>query len=188
MLHIGPIFWFGFTCGFIGVLMFTFYTPNTPYALVAVSEVLFALGTGSIFQNSIAALQAHSTPEESSTVISVRSVLRGIGGAIGSGVSTIIVAQTLRSETPAQLAPLATSMFAHVPYSSLSGQDQFTLKNAFADAARKPFQVAAFLMMICLCLTAYIEDEGLERPKDMPQEKEQPRGGPDRRRSTVEAM
>jgi len=173
--------------------MFTFYTPNTPYALVAVSEVLFALGTGSIFQNSIAALQAHSTPEESSTVISVRSVLRGIGGALGSGISTLIVATTLRADTPAQLAKYATSMFAHVPYAQLPLDQQHVLKEAFADAARKPFQVASFLMMICLCLTAYIDDQGLERPKELQHEEKpeleqgQPKA-PDRRRSTIEAM
>lgn len=177
--------------------MFTFYTPNTPYALVAVSQVLFALGTGSIFQNSIAALQAHSTPEESSTVISVRSVLRGIGGALGSGISSIIVARTLREDAPAQLAKYATSMFAHVPYDQMPLDQQHELKDAFADAARKPFQMASFLMMICLLLTAYIVDGGLERPKELQHdekpEPEQPGSpgsprAPDRRRSTIEAL
>lgn len=172
--------------------MFSFYTPNTPYGLVVVSQILFALGTGSIFQNSIAALQAHSTPEESSTVISVRSVLRGIGGAIGAGVSTIIVASTLKKETPADLAHFATSMFAHVPYNTMTPEQQHVLKNAFADAARKPFQLASFLMMICFCLTAYIDDQGLERPKELEHEIPKPEGekafAPDRRRSTVEAM
>lgn len=156
----GPMMWFGFAClaaGSGGI------SAARSTRMVVGLEVLFAMGTGSVFQNSVAALQSHTDQDESAVVCGVRSMVRGIGGSVGSAIGSVIISTVLKAHLPLRWKSLGTSTFSQPPYGEMTAGDKGAVVRAYEKAFGWVFLVAAIAMAACVGLCVLIEDHGLQR-------------------------
>jgi MFS family permease len=156
----GPIMWFGFAC--LTAACGGISAARTTAAVVGL-EVLFAFGTGSVFQNSVAALQSHTEQDESAVVCGVRSMVRGIGGSVGSAIGSVIITHVLRSDLPENWKSLGTSTFSKPPYDRMSQADAKQTVFAYEHAFGWVFLIGAIAMALCFLICALISDHGLQR-------------------------
>lgn len=156
----GPMMWFGFAC--LTAACGGINAARTVRTVVGL-EVLFAMGTGSVFQNSVAALQSHTEQDESAVVCGVRSMVRGIGGSVGSAIGSVIIMKVLATGLPPQWQKLAKSTFTKPPYEIMSPEEKTQVMQAYEKAFGWVFLVAAMVMALCFLMCALIKDHGLQR-------------------------
>jgi hypothetical protein len=136
---------------------------NTHLGLVAFFLILTGCGTGSIFQPTLVALQAHCSREQRAVVTSNRNTLRSLGAAVSIAVSGALLANTLRSSLPEELQYLVADSFAAPDLSSFNPQQRKQISQAYASASRAVFIWCFVLIAISLALTTIIRDSGLSR-------------------------
>jgi MFS family permease len=156
----GPMMWFGFAC--LTAACAGISVARTTATVVGL-EVLFAMGTGSVFQNSVAALQSHTDQDESAVVCGVRSMVRGIGGSVGSAIGSVVITHVLKSDLPDNWKALGASTFSKPPYDRMSSGDAAQTVLAYEHAFGWVFLVGAIAMALCFLLCAVISDHGLQR-------------------------
>lgn len=156
----GPMMWFGFAC--LSTSCCGLYA-STKTATVIGLEVLFGMGTGSVFQNSVAALQSNTDQDESAVVCGVRSMVRGIGGSAASAIGSLLITSKLQAELPDRWKSLSKSTFTRPPYGQMSMAEQEQVYHAYAKAFGFIFLVAGVMMALCFLLCALIRDHGLQR-------------------------
>jgi hypothetical protein len=157
------VIWWGFGIWTIGSGLMIMCDENTHLGLVAFFLVLTGSGTGSIFQPTLVALQAHCPKEQRAVVTSNRNTLRSLGAAVSLAVSGALLANTLRDSLPEELQYLANDSFAAPDLRLFEPAQRAQIKQAYAAASRAVFIWSFVLIAISLGLTMIIKDSGLAR-------------------------
>lgn len=157
------VVWWGFGIWSVGSGLMIMSDENTNLGLVAFFLILTGCGTGSIFQPTLVALQAHCPKEQRAVVTSNRNTLRSLGAAVSIAVSGALLANTLKSSLPEELQYLAADSFASPDLSSFNAQQRKQISKAYAAASRAVFIWCFVLIAISLALTTIIRDSGLTR-------------------------
>jgi MFS family permease len=157
------VVWWGFGIWSVGSGLMIMCDENTNLGLVALFLILTGCGTGSIFQPTLVALQAHCPKEQRAVVTSNRNTLRSLGAAVSLAVSGALLTNTLRRSLPEELQYLAADSFAAPDLSSFSPQQRKQISQAYASASRAVFIWCFVLIAASLALTTIIRDSGLSR-------------------------
>lgn len=157
------VVWWGFGIWTIGSGLMIMCDENTHLGLVAFFLVLTGCGTGSIFQPTLVALQAHCPKEQRAVVTSNRNTLRSLGAAVSLAVSGALLANTLRSSLPEELQYLAADSFAAPDLNLFNPAQRAQISQAYAAASRAVFIWSFVTIAISLALTTIIRDSGLSR-------------------------
>jgi MFS family permease len=157
------VVWWGFGIWSVGSGLMIMCDENTNLGLVAFFLVLTGCGTGSIFQPTLVALQAHCPKEQRAVVTSNRNTLRSLGAAVSIAVSGALLANTLRRSLPAELQYLAADSFAAPDLSKFEPLQRKQISQAYAAASRAVFIWSFVLIAVSLALTLIIRDSGLSR-------------------------
>jgi predicted MFS family arabinose efflux permease len=157
------VVWWGFGIWSVGSGLMIMCDENTHLGLVAFFLILTGCGTGSIFQPTLVALQAHCSREQRAVVTSNRNTLRSLGAAVSIAVSGALLANTLRSSLPEELQYLVADSFAAPDLSSFNPQQRKQISQAYASASKAVFIWCFVLIAISLTLTTIIRDSGLSR-------------------------
>lgn len=157
------VVWWGFGIWSVGSGLMIMCDENTNLGLVTFFLILTGCGTGSIFQPTLVALQAHCPKEQRAVVTSNRNTLRSLGAAVSLAVSGALLSNTLRHSLPEELQYLAANSFAAPDLSSFNRQQREQISQAYASASRAVFIWSFVLIAISLGLTTIIRDSGLSR-------------------------
>jgi MFS family permease len=157
------VVWWGFGIWSVGSGLMIMCDENTNLGLVALFLILTGCGTGSIFQPTLVALQAHCPKEQRAVVTSNRNTLRSLGAAVSLAVSGALLTNTLRRSLPEELQYLAADSFAAPDLSSFNPQQRKKISQAYASASRAVFIWCFVLIATSLALTTIIRDSGLSR-------------------------
>lgn len=118
------------------------------------------------------AAQAHCTKADRAVVISARSFLRALGGAIGLAVCSTVLSNVLRAHIPSSIptalaAEIGSSTY-HVPdLTSLPAAQRDAVLNAYMNGSRAVFIMFVPIIAVCLCLCWLVKDRGLQRPDEV---------------------
>jgi hypothetical protein len=157
------VIWYGFGIWSIGSGLMIMCDESTHLGLVAFFLILTGSGTGSIFQPTLVALQAHCPKDQRAVVTSNRNTLRSLGAAVSLAVSGALLANTLRSSLPEELQYLADDSFAAPDLGFFEPAQRAQIKQAYAAASRAVFIWSFVTIVISLALTTIIRDSGLDR-------------------------
>lgn len=166
----GEVIWLGYFLWLVGVaLLVLFNRTIQSYAMVLVL-ICEGAGVGLVFQPTLIAAQAHSSKADRAVVISVRSFIRALGGAVGLAFSPAIFSNVLYSST----AAFPTNLRRHIKelnlglpdWHSYSNEDADRIMSAYAAAARMTFIAWVPFMAICFVLCFFIKDKGLKRKEE----------------------
>jgi MFS family permease len=157
------VVWWGFGIWSVGSGLMIMCDEDTNLGLVAFFLVLTGCGTGSIFQPTLVALQAHCPKEQRAVVTSNRNTLRSLGAAVSLAVSGALLANTLRRSLPKELQYLAANSFAAPDLCTFDPRQRKQISQAYAAASRAVFIWSFVLIAISLALTLIIRDSGLSR-------------------------
>lgn len=157
------VVWWGFGIWTVGSGLMIMCDENTHLGLVAFFLILTGCGTGSIFQPTLVALQAHCPKEQRAVVTSNRNTLRSLGAAVSIAVSGALLTNTLRASLPEELQYLAADSFAAPDMGSFSPEQRKQISQAYASASRAVFIWCFVLIAVSLGLTTIIRDSGLSR-------------------------
>lgn len=157
----GPMMWLGYAC--LALACAGIACTRDVAGLVGL-EVVFALDTGAVFQNSVAVLQSHTEQDETAVVLGVRSMVRGVGGSIGSAVGTVIIGGVLGEYLPERWKGLKSSAFSKPPFARMTAEEARLTVGAFEHAIAWVFVACAGAMVLSFALCVFIADHGLERP------------------------
>lgn len=156
-----PMMLFGFAC--MGVACLILGTVRSIAGLEC-AQVILGLGTGSVFQNSIAVLQSHTPREDTAVVLGTRSLVRNIGGSVGTTICSVILAQLLQGNLPSRLKALSQSAFSKPDFGAMTvGEVQGTLA-AYHQGFQWVFVACAIPMAVCFLTSFFIEDKGMMNP------------------------
>lgn len=165
--YIEVVYW-GFGIWSVGSGLMIMSDENTSLGLVAFFLILTGSGTGSIFQPTLVALQAHCPKEQRAVITSNRNTLRSLGAAVSIAVSGSLLANTLRGSLPDELQYLAADSFAAPDLSQFDSSQREQISHAYAAASRAVFIWCFVLIAVSLALTTIIKDCGLSRPMEKP--------------------
>ncbi|QIX02159.1 hypothetical protein AMS68_007676 [Peltaster fructicola] len=169
----GIVIWSGFFIWTLGSGLLIISDTQTNLGLFAFYLIIIGSGTGCTFQPTLVALQAQTPAIQRAVVTSNRNFLRSSGGAIGLAVSSAVLANTLKSALPADLADVANSSFAAPKLSHFSTEQQRLIVHGYALASRNVFIWCVPLTGICLVLCLFIRDRGLQRKEEIAQQSTQ---------------
>lgn len=157
------VVWWGFGSWSVGSGLMIMCDENTNLGLVAFFLILTGCGTGSIFQPTLVALQAHCPKEQRAVITSSRNTLRSLGAAVSLSVSGALLTNTLRRSLPENLQYIAADSFAAPDLGSFDSQQRQQISQAYASASRAVFIWSFALIATSLALTTIIRDSGLSR-------------------------
>lgn len=170
--YIEVIYW-GFGIWSVGSGLMIMCDENTHLGLVAFFLVLTGCGTGSIFQPTLVALQAHCPKAQRAVVTSNRNTMRSLGASVSLAVSGALLASTLKRSLPEELQYLASDSFAAPDLGLFDPAQREQISRAYAAASRAVFIWCFVLIAISLALTLIIKDSGLSRAtEDIPRQEE----------------
>jgi hypothetical protein len=163
--YIEVVYW-GFGIWTVGSGLMVMCDEDTHLGLVAFFLVLTGSGTGSIFQPTLVALQAHCPKEQRAVVTSNRNTMRSLGAAVSLAVSGALLANTLKKSLPEDLQYLASDSFAAPDLSLFDSVQREQISRAYAAASRAVFIWCFVLIAVSLALTLIIRDSGLSRQSE----------------------
>jgi MFS family permease len=165
----GEIIWSGFFFWTLGVGLTCIFNLDTPIAAMVVILLVQGIGVGFIFQPTLVALQAHCTKAQRAVVISNRSFLRSLGGAIGLAISATTLQNSLKQAMPAKFASLASSSYNVPDFDTLGAtpEEVREILQAYAHASRTVFIMNVPFMALCLLGCVLIKDHGLQHPDEV---------------------
>lgn len=170
--YIEVVYW-GFGMWSVGSGLMIMCDENTNLGLVALFLVITGSGTGSIFQPTLVALQAHCPKEQRAVVTSSRNTLRSLGASVSLAVSGALLTNTLKRSLPEELRYLAADSFAAPDLSHFDQGQREQISRAYAAASRAVFIWCFVLIAISLALTTIIKDAGLStKTEEVPQQRE----------------
>jgi MFS family permease len=170
--YIEVVYW-GFGIWTVGSGLMIMCDEDTNLGLVAFFLFLTGSGTGSIFQPTLVALQAHFPKEQRAVVTSNRNTMRSLGAAVSLAVSGALLANTLKKSLPEDLQFLASDSFVAPDLSLFDSVQREQISRAYAAASRAVFIWCFVLIAASLALTMIIRDSGLSRQSEnVPQQEE----------------
>lgn len=172
----GEIIWIGHILWALGsglVLLFSRSFAKWKIVLILISE---GAGVGFVYQPSLVAAQAHCTKRDRAVVISTRSFLRALGGAIGLAISSAIFSNSISNHLNSLKTPLPDDFknkildsVSSIPsLSTLTDDQKNEVLDVYMAASKSVFYLWAPVMGVCLCLCFLIKDRGLQRPDEKP--------------------
>lgn len=162
----GEVIWFGFGMWTLGAGLMVLANQTISLGWIALFLVFIGMGTGTTFQPTLVALQAHCPKAQRAVVTSNRNFIRSSGGAIGLAVSSAILANVLKTSLPERLRSVANSTFATPNLSGESVADTAIIRDAYASASRSVFIWCIPVSGLALVLTFFITDKGLVRKEE----------------------
>ncbi|KAF2718544.1 putative major facilitator superfamily transporter [Polychaeton citri CBS 116435] len=160
------VIYFGFGIWTVGSGLMIMADENTNVGLVSLFLILVGCGTGTCFQPTLVAMQAHCPKAQRAVVTSNRNFLRSLGAAVSLAVSSAILANVLKGSLPPDLASLANSTFAAPSLDNYSPEQRVQVVRAYASASRAVFIWCCPLTAVCLLLTMVVRDHGLQRKEE----------------------
>jgi predicted MFS family arabinose efflux permease len=100
------IIWIGYALWDLGSGLVLLFNKTTPRWVLVVCLMVEGAGVGFVFQPTLVAAQAHSTKRDRAVVISVRNVLRSLGGAVGLALSSLVFSNLLKKNLNSITTPL----------------------------------------------------------------------------------
>jgi len=171
------IIWIGYALWDLGSGLVLLFNKTTPRWVLVVCLMVEGAGVGFVFQPTLVAAQAHSTKRDRAVVISVRNVLRSLGGAVGLALSSLVFSNLLKKNLNSITTPLPANYKGDILASILSVPNISILTNtqkeevlgAYMAGSRGVFIMWLPIMGVCLLLCLLIKDKGLQRPEEKPQ-------------------
>lgn len=160
----GEVIWSGFFLWTLGIGLTCIFSLNTPLWTIAAVLAVQGMGSGSVFQPVLVALQAHCAKAHRAIVISNRNFIRSLGGAVGLAISAAALQNSLRKAMPAEFHALALSSYETPPFESLDDKQTLLILQAHVKASRTVFMTNVPFMVLCLAGCIFIKDRGLVRP------------------------
>ncbi|KAK9346809.1 major facilitator superfamily domain-containing protein [Lipomyces starkeyi] len=165
----GHLLYFGYTMLTIGTgIQCGVFNLTIHPAVLVVALVLQGVGIGCTFQTTLVALQANSAKSDRAIIISVRGLLRSLGGAVGLAIASALLSNVLLKNIPTDLAPdvraeMEHSVYATPDMTSLSYDQKRMVAHAYMIAYRAVFIFFVPCMALSLAVCLLIKDTGLER-------------------------
>ncbi|KAK9316196.1 major facilitator superfamily domain-containing protein [Lipomyces starkeyi] len=172
----GHLLYFGYTMLTIGTgIQCGVFNLTIHPAVLVVALVLQGVGIGCTFQTTLVALQANSAKSDRAIIISVRGLLRSLGGAVGLAIASALLSNVLLKNIPTDLAPdvraeMEHSVYATPDMTSLSYDQKRMVAHAYMIAYRAVFIFFVPCMALSLAVCLLIKDTGLERQDEKVQE------------------
>ncbi|KAK9325658.1 major facilitator superfamily domain-containing protein [Lipomyces orientalis] len=173
----GPLLYFGYAMLTIGTaIQCGAFNLTIHPAVLVIALVLQGVGIGCTFQTTLVALQANSAKSDRAIIISVRGLIRSLGGAVGLAVASALLSNVLLNNIPLDLPPsvrevMQRSVYATPDMSSLSYEQKVMVVHAYMTAYRAVFIFFVPCMALSLAACFLIKDTGLERKDEKVQEK-----------------
>ncbi|KAJ8103196.1 major facilitator superfamily domain-containing protein [Lipomyces tetrasporus] len=173
----GPLLYFGYAMLTIGAAIQCGAFNLTIYpAVLVIALVLQGVGIGCTFQTTLVALQANSAKSDRAIIISVRGLIRSLGGAVGLAVASELLSNVLLNNIPLDLPPpvrevMQRSVYATPDTSSLSYEQKVMVVPAYMTAYRAVFIFFVPCMALSLAACLLIKDTGLDHNDEKVQEK-----------------
>ncbi|KAK9237589.1 major facilitator superfamily domain-containing protein [Lipomyces kononenkoae] len=165
----GPLLYIGYLMLTIGTAIqcATFNLTMNPAVLV-IALVLQGVGIGCTFQTTLVALQANSAKTDRAIIISVRGLIRSLGGAAGLAIASALLSNVLLKNIPTGLPPdvrvvMEHSVYATPDMASLSHDERIMVAHAYMIAYRAVFIFFVPCMALSLAACLFVKDSGLER-------------------------
>ncbi|ODQ70463.1 hypothetical protein LIPSTDRAFT_107015 [Lipomyces starkeyi NRRL Y-11557] len=165
----GHLLYFGYTMLAIGTgIQCGVFNLTIHPAVLVVALVLQGVGIGCTFQTTLVALQANSAKSDRAIIISVRGLLRSLGGAVGLAIASALLSNVLLQNIPTDLPPDVRAVMEHSVYAtpdmaSLSYDQKRMVAHAYMIAYRAVFIFFVPCMALSLAVCLLINDTGLER-------------------------
>lgn len=121
----------------------------------------------------LVAAQAHSAKQDRAVVISSRNFLRALGGAAGLAIASALYSNTLvdhlgsTSAIPGDMVDeIKSSVFSIPDISGLTDEQKVFILDTYSKASRSVFYFWVGCIGLCLLLTFFIKDKGLQRKEE----------------------
>lgn len=142
------------------------YDNIIPVWCVMLMTATIGFGTGAVFQNSVLAVREHVECEGFAVALGVRNVLRYLGGAMGTAISSVIMSSTLTKMVPKEMEQYRVHTINARLLDDLKVDDQDLVRHAFASGITWVFTTSAVLLFICV-IGCYWVREGPKEDKDV---------------------
>ncbi|KAK9390814.1 major facilitator superfamily domain-containing protein [Lipomyces mesembrius] len=172
----GHLLYFGYTMLTIGTgIQCGVFNLTMHPAVLVVALVLQGVGIGCTFQTTLVALQANSAKSDRAIIISVRGLLRSLGGAVGLAIASALLSNLLLKNIPTDLPPDVRAVMEHSVYAtpvmtSLSYDQKVMVAHAYMISYRGVFIFFVPCMALSLAACLLVKDTGLERKDEKLQE------------------
>ncbi|EME42191.1 hypothetical protein DOTSEDRAFT_54617 [Dothistroma septosporum NZE10] len=158
---------FGFACWTIAMALLGWDCADKSSKHFYIFAVLVGLGTGSVFQNSVLAITKQVAKDDGAVALGTRNVLRFLGGAIGTAMSSMIMRTVMQQHLPADLDWVANSAVAdHSFYKRLTEAEEVLVRAANARGIMMVWYTFTGVLAGCLLLCMLIKDEGEKKVED----------------------
>lgn len=126
-------------------------------------------GTGAVFQNSVMAIREHVSAEDNAVALGTRNVLRYLGGATGTAISSMIMRSVLNKEIPSN--PVLEKFKVHTinpkELRALpNAEDRRVVMDGFGKGVKWVFTASAGLLVVCIVLCALIQEAPKKKEED----------------------
>jgi MFS family permease len=172
MKRYGEVIWSGFAIWTLGAGLMLLLNRETPKWQIVIFLILEGVGVGHTFQPTLVAAQAHSLKSDRAVVISVRNLLRSLGGAIGLSLSSAVFSNSLKKALNAKAlnesikANILSAILRVPDPTSLSSSEKEYVLDSYMMASKAAFTMWAPLIGSCLLLCFAIKDNGLQRAEE----------------------
>ncbi|KAK9452131.1 major facilitator superfamily domain-containing protein [Limtongia smithiae] len=147
------------------------FNSETPAGVMIIPLILGGIGNGFTFQPPLIALQANSLKADRAVIISVRGLVRSLGGAFGLAIASALMSNVLLANIPANIPEtlqkeMRKSIYSVPDLSGLTEQQTYDVRHAYMIANRAVLIYYIPLMVIALGLCFFVKDKGLERAEE----------------------
>lgn len=158
---------FGFCCWTIAMALLGWDCTQPDFSHFYGFAVLVGFGTGSVFQNSVLAITKQVMSDDKAVALGTRNVLRFVGGAIGTGLSSMTMRTVVRHELPDRLDHVADSAVADHSYiKNLPEVDRALVRAANARGIAIVWYTFAGVLGLCAILCVLIKDRVAKKEED----------------------
>lgn len=151
------------------------FDETTSPAVICIVLAIFGMGVGNVFQPTLIALQAHCRQAQRAVIISNRNFLRALGGAVGLGVSSLVMQTALQRSLPLEFRYLTNSAYRLPNFSAFTAEQKTLVVHSYRKAVQMVFIVLTPMVGMCLLGCFMIRDRGLERSEE--KESSHPKSG-----------
>ncbi|CCH45462.1 putative transporter [Wickerhamomyces ciferrii] len=166
------VIWTGYILWTIGICLLSLWNEHSSIVPIIASLIISGFGVGCIFQPTLIALQAHSFRKDRAVVITIRNMLRGLGGCVGLSVSSTILSnfyiKKLNSSegfklfTKSEILNLEREIYTKFSLDLYTSKQIEFLKRIYMESLKNVFYLWIACIIYCLFTNATVRDHGLE--------------------------